>query len=133
MHIDASGLDISCLIDRLNTEYGLALVSLTFTPKGEEACAYRAVDAAGKTHFVRAQRANNNLDTCYAVTHALQHECGLRQVLAPYATRKGNFSIAFDGYTVAGFPFIDGPTVYERGVTAADITQAAQIMADLHG
>jgi hypothetical protein len=67
------------------------------------------------------------------VTHALHHVCGLSEALAPYATRQGTFSVPFNGYTVAVFPFIDGTTVYERGITAVDITQAAQIMADLHG
>ena len=134
MKLDTSGIDRAQLCRLLNAEYGLHVASATFLPKGEEAYGYVAEEPGGTRHFVRAQRAADvaTLESVFAVTSALRMQCGLSPVVAPYPNRRGTFTCQHDGYVVAVFPFIEGATAYELGLSDEGLAQAAALVRALH-
>jgi aminoglycoside phosphotransferase (APT) family kinase protein len=134
MKFDTSGIHLQDLVDLLAIGYGIPTVEIAFTPKGEEAFSYVARDVQGQRYFVRAQPAavNIDLEEVYAALAALHTRCGLRQVLAPLASRAGNFVLRHGPFRVAVFPFIDGASAYESGITDAQLAEVADVIAALH-
>jgi aminoglycoside phosphotransferase (APT) family kinase protein len=141
MKTDARDIDEQRLAQALNAEYGLRITSLDFVPKGEDAYVYFGQGAdgggyssSGGQYFIRAQSAAraDPLERVYQVTNALHVRYGLSQVIAPYATRRGAFTIKHDGYRIAVFPLIRGRTLYDQGASNADLAQAASVVAALH-
>ncbi len=136
MKIDTSGIDPGRLAQRLNAEYELDLdtPSVAFFPHGEEAYSYVGTGRDGGRHFIRAQRTTGApaLESVFAVTHGLHARCGLRQVVAPYQTRRGAFTCRHGEYTVAVFPFIEGPTAFEAGLSDEGLARATALIAGVH-
>jgi spectinomycin phosphotransferase len=118
----------------INAAYGLDLLSLTFIPKGEDAYAYVGRTSDGVRYFIRAQTASRAgpLERVYDITHALHTRFGLSAVVAPLPTRRGTYTLNHGSYVVAIFSFIQGRTLYDQGVSDADLAQAAHIVAGLH-
>ncbi len=134
MNIDTSGIEREHLARLLDAEYDLGVTSVAFLPVGEEAYSYVADDRHGARHFIRAQRVADaaGLEAVFTVTAALRDRRGLRQVVAPYRTRRGAFTCRYDGYSIAAFPFIAGATAYEAGLSAEGLAQAARLLAAVH-
>ena len=135
MKLDTPDLDKHHLLQTLHAAYGLDVTTLTFMPKGEDAYAYLAHARDGSRYFMRAQHSSRlaaDLEHVYAVTHMMHAHSDLRQVLAPYPTARGTFTVRIGEYTVALFPFVDGDTLYNRGTTDVDIIEAASLLAAVH-
>jgi spectinomycin phosphotransferase len=135
MKTDTPDIDKRRLARVIQAEYGLDISSFTFLPKGEDAYCYQAEDRESGRHFVRVQpdSRGDGLETAYQVAHSLHGECGLSQVVAPYATRAGKFVCPLDGHLVAIFPFIEGRTAYDNGISDEELAQAAALIAAVHG
>lgn len=134
MKADSSDIDKDCLRSLINAEYGLRISVLTFVPCGEDAYIYTAQNADNQPLFIRVQpfSKGKQLETAYAVTSLLHNYYGLKQVVAPYRTRHGNFTFSFKAYTVAVFPFIDGVTLYRQNVSEDEIRATARLLAQVH-
>jgi thiamine kinase-like enzyme len=134
MKTAAPDIDHAHLIDLINGEYNIAIDSLRFVPKGEEAYVYIGQTQNEERYFVRAQphAPTVALDQTYTITHALHRQHGLHQVVAPIATQQHTYTLQFRNYTVAVFPFIAGRTVYEQSATDADLRAAAMLLAAVH-
>jgi thiamine kinase-like enzyme len=135
MKFDTSNIDQNALIKHLNDAYGLSIVSIAFTPKGEEAFCYVARDHNGGDYFLQAQERDRarDLEAVYAVVVALHDRWGLSQALAPLRTAIGNLTSLFGQYTIATLPYVGGATAFEAGITDEQLGQAARTMARLHG
>jgi aminoglycoside phosphotransferase (APT) family kinase protein len=152
MKTAARDIDRHRLLQAINAEYGFGLSTLEFIPKGEEAYAYIAQGHDGARFFVRSQPSARarSLEVAYAVTDALQRQLG-PQIVSPYATTTGTFTVRYGKYTIAVFPFLEGSTLYEarvtddshwysttstesdeQGVTDADLRAQAALLAALH-
>lgn len=134
MQTERDDIDKQQLLLALEAAYGLALRSIVFTPKGEEAYTYIARTADDTLYFVRLQPADKarDLERLYPLLVDLQRQ-GLDHALAPLATCAGSFTVIFAGELVAVFPFVDGVTLWQREATLDDIGAAVSIIARLHG
>jgi hypothetical protein len=135
MKTEAPDIDHAQLIEVLNAEYGLGVASLRFVPKGEEAYAYIASAHSGEQYFVRAQpfsATRTVWENVYTITHALHKEHRLFQVVAPLNTNANRYTVRFNQYVVAVFPFIDGTTLYQHGAMDKDLGAAATLLAAVH-
>lgn len=134
MKTPAPDINETRLVESINAEYGLNISSVIFVPKGEEAYTYTAQDLDGMRYFIRVQPTARAmlLKHVYEVTHLLHTKYDLPQVVAPYATRHGTFTMSFSEYIGAVFPFIEGSTLYEQGASVTDVMQAATLLAAVH-
>lgn len=135
MKFDTSTIDLRALAHQVSDEYGIAVATLTFTPKGEEAYCYIVESEGGERAFLRAQlaRHGDNLESVYAITRALHNRGGLHQVLSPLPTRQGALTWRYSDYTVALFPFIAGVSAYEIELPDSGLDDVAALIARLHG
>jgi spectinomycin phosphotransferase len=134
MKTETRDIDKQQLMQAINAAYGLDITSLTFVPKGEDAHIYISGQPDGACHFVRAQAAARAvaLEPVYGITHTLRTQYGLAAIVAPCANCSGRFTLDFAGYIVAVFRYIEGRSLYDQGVSATDLKQAATIIAALH-
>lgn len=128
MQFDTSGIDRAALAREVGVRYGISVAGLAFVPKGEDA--YGFADE-GHRVFVRAQ-AGAMLKEPYEVAAALREEGGVRAVLAPLRGLDGTLSFRFGCFTVAIFPFIYGPSLWEMLPTDRPIAEAAAVIAQVH-
>ena len=134
MQHDTSGISYEQLIQLINLEYDLGIVSVVFLPRGEEAFAYLATGADGRRHFVRMQESARTADLGIALRVAarLRADCALEEVVAAYRNRRGSYTSYLGRYTVVLFPYVEGVSAWERPLTDEQVERAAAMMARLH-
>ncbi len=101
----------------LNAQYGIAAATVEFLPIGYDASAwaYRVVAAAGKRYFLKVRRGAIHAAPA-AIARYLKAE-GIGQVVAPLPTVLGQFMVPLEGYTLLLYPWIEGRTGMEAGLT----------------
>ena len=134
MKVESSEISRSALVAHLRCTYGLSITALAFTPKGEDAYAYRAAGTRGEQYFVRVQRAahDDRQEEVFAALEMLRAECGAATIVAPLRTTQRRFSSQFEQHVVAVFPFIDSTTAFDTTLSETQWRQLAAIMAELH-
>jgi spectinomycin phosphotransferase len=134
MKVASSALSLSALASHVRSRYGLSITTLAFTPKGEDADAYRATGSGGEQYFVRVQRGTEDVrqDTTYAALEMLRADCAMPAIVAPLRTTRGCFISRLEQHTVAVLPFIDGTTAFDTTLSETQWRQLAAIMAMLH-
>lgn len=135
MKYDTSGISLIDLTAHLTATYDVLIGDLRFSPQGEEAFNYIAAGAGDERFFVRVQPhgLNDHLEAVYAAVAALQSDCGITALLAPYRTRTGRFTSRLGSFSVVMFPFIPGTTAYEATISETDWRRTAETIAALHG
>jgi spectinomycin phosphotransferase len=134
MKTDTRDIDKHALAQAIHAAYGLDVAELTFMPEGEDAYVYRAGARDGTRYFVRVQPHGRApaLEQVYRATRALHDAHGMRQVVAPYATRHGACTLNLGAHVAAVFPFIDGATLWQHGASDDDLMAAAALLAAVH-
>ena len=134
MKVEPSAISESALASHVRSSYGLSITRLTFTPKGEDAYAYRAAAAGGEQYFVRVQRGTEDVhhEAVYAALEMLRTDCGMPAIVAPLRTTQGRFTSRLHQHAVAIFPFIDGTTAFDTRLNETQWRQLGAIMAALH-
>ncbi len=102
------------LIEALRREFGLSIASLAFLPLGADrnTAVYRAVADDGTPYFVKLR--SGPFEEATIVVPYLLWQQGVRQLIAPLATRSGALWGRLDGWAVIVSPFVDGKDGYER-------------------
>src|SRR6185503_15264977 len=129
MKVPAIDIIPSKLVDLIAAEYEFETSVPQFLPKGEDAYVYRAEAPGGKRLFVRLEARSQMLENVWTIREAL----GLKWVVTPFRTRAGRLTVPYLHYTVAVFPFIEGRSAYESGMTTEELMQVGQAIARLHG
>lgn len=134
MTAEAPDISEEELLGLLASEYGLDIASITFVPKGEEAYSYVAKVRDSGRVFVRVQESARAdlLETAFEVAYALSTQCELREVLAPVRSHAGEFTSRFEGYSIAVFPYVDGNSAYEVGLSDDGLRRVASLIAAIH-
>jgi spectinomycin phosphotransferase len=134
MTVESSAISPSALASHVRSKYGLSITTLGFTPKGEDADAYRATASGGEQYFVRVQRGTEDVrqEATYAALEMLRADCAMPAIVAPLRTTQGCFISRLEQYAVAVFPFIDGTTAFDTTLSETQWRQLAAIMAALH-
>jgi hypothetical protein len=129
MRAPANDIIPAKLRDVIAAEYGFEIALPQFLPKGEDAFVYRAQAAGGRQLFIRVEARSQMLENVCAIREAF----GLDWVVTALRTRTGRLAAPYLHYTVAVFPFIEGCTAHESGMTPEELAKAGHAIAGLHG
>jgi spectinomycin phosphotransferase len=134
MKVEPSAISRTALAAHLRSTYGLPITAITFTPRGEDACAYHAMAFGGEQYFVRVERGtqDDRLEDVSVVLATLRANCGIAAVVAPLRTTEGRFTSQIAQHTLAVFPFIEGTTAFDTRVSDTQWRQIGEIIAALH-
>src|SRR5690349_10023055 len=101
----------------LGAHYGIAAAEIAFLPIGYDASAwaYRVAAADGQRYFLKLRRGAIHMAPA-AIARYLKAE-GIGQVVAPLLTVTGQLMAPIEGYTLLLYPWIDGGSGMEAGLT----------------
>ena len=104
------------IISRLQEEYKLRLVELTFLPIGADSrtAVYRVVTADGTAYFLKLRR---NFNEVIVLIPLFLKENGVREIISPIATKSKQYWADFGDYKLILYPFIEGKDGFERELT----------------
>lgn len=119
---------VACLRD----DYGAQAVSVEFLPLGYDANAgvYRVEVADGDAYFLKAKKGGVDA-TSLAVPRALR-DAGIAQIAAPLLTRDGRLSADADAFALIVYPFIEGTTVMESGLSDDGWRELGAVVRRMH-
>ncbi len=101
------------IISRLQDEYGLHVVEVTFLPLGADVntAVYHAVTKDEKAFFLKLRKGAFN-EASVALPRLLKAQ-GVQAIIAPLETRKGLLWGSLEAYKMILYPFIQGRNGYE--------------------
>lgn len=107
------------ILDCLENDFGWRIAEIAFLPLGadQNTAVYRARPHDGMQYFVKLRLGDFNAASVL-VPHYLSRQ-GIQQIIPPQATRGGQLWAALDTCRVIVYPFVDGQTGYEEGMSAA--------------
>ncbi len=100
---------VACLRD----QYGLNIAMIAFLPLGADVntAVYRAVTADDTPYFVKLRRGVFD-ETSVRVPQFL-HDRGIRQIIAPIATRERQLRASLDDFSLIVYPFVEGHDAWD--------------------
>jgi Phosphotransferase enzyme family len=118
----------------LHVEYGFETVSLTHLAKGEDSYCYVVEAVAHRKYFVRLQPARGRAtsEAALRIAQGLSEHCSLPEIVGAIRTRDRPLMCSYGRYRVAAFPFIEGPTAWEMGLSESQLTAGARVLRRLH-
>ncbi len=105
------------IISYLNTDYGINVVTLTFSPLGADmnASVYKAKTHDQSSYFVKIKRGHHH-DISIAIV-GLLHDTGIQQIIPPIKTIHGQPTKSIEDFTLIVYPFIEGQDGFSRNLT----------------
>jgi spectinomycin phosphotransferase len=118
----------SCIED----QYGLTAVTLDFLPLGLDTRAgvYRVVDEQGTAYFLKAKFGPFYEPSCLIPGYLSDQ--GIISVVAPLPTRSNALWAAVGEWTVILYPFIEGDTGWDPGMTVAQWQALGTALKQIH-
>ncbi len=115
----------------LREQYGITAFEVEFLPLGYDyaASVYR-ISAASGTYFLKLKQGVVD-PAALRIPHWLRTR-GIEQVIAPLLTLNGELSVVADEYTLILYPFVDGATAMERGMTEAQWIEFGAVLRRIH-
>ena len=106
-----------CIIDCLNTNYGINVVTLTYITLGADidASVYKAQTHDNLSYFVKIKR-GYHCDIA-AIIQRLLYDAGISQIIAPITTNYGQAVLAIDDCMLTVYPFIEGKDGFSCNLT----------------
>lgn len=100
------------ILARLQEEYDLGVDQIAFLPLGADlgTAVYRVITDDGTPYFLKLRKGFDEI--AVTVPLFLQSQ-GIREIIAPIATRSNRFWLAFGEYTMILYPYIEGQDGYE--------------------
>ncbi len=101
----------------LGDAYGLCAAQVVFLPLGADVntAVYRAVAADGAPYFVKLRR--GDFAEIAVMLPKYLSDLGIREIIAPLATRSGRLWANLGPFKVILYPFIEGHNGYEADLT----------------
>ncbi len=120
------------IIDCLRSDYNLHITSLVFMPLGYDpnASVYRVLTTDGNAYFLKLKR--GAVDELSLTIPEFLKTHGLKQVIAPLKTRTGRLRTRVEDFTVLLYPFIDGRSGKEIGLTDSQWSEFGTALKKLH-
>lgn len=130
--LEKPNLDDHALIACLRDAFGVAVVDLAFLPLGNDAstAVYRAVAAGGECYFCKLRR--DDFDEVSVMLPHFLHEQGIPQIIAPLPTLSGELWAFFDPFFVILYPFVEGSSGYDVGLTLPQWAEFGAAMRAIH-
>ena len=129
-----SGLAEDDLVAALRTHYGIAATSAELVPGGEDANAwvYRVEARQMQTpYLVKVRTADRRNEAATAIPRYL-HEGGVAHVVAPIRSAAGSLSVEAAGFSLTVYPFIEGRTGTDAGLSERHWRALGHIVRRLH-
>lgn len=114
----------------LKEHFDLTPGELTFLPLGEDSWVYRARCADGSAWLVRLKQDAGQ--DALEVSAWLRYDAGLEWVVAPCPSRTGRYAVPAGELWLTLTPWVDGPELMARGLTAGDGKKIGRLLAQLH-
>lgn len=118
----------------LRERYGLPVSDLVFLPIGNESNTWvyhaHAADSAG--YFVKLKKLSGTVYEPSVRIPRYLHDHGIAAVVAPIRSRPGALWVEIAPYVLAVYPFIEGGTGMEIGLTPPQWTAFGRILHAIH-
>ncbi len=130
--IGTESLSAQCIIDCLNTKYGIMVAELTRIPLGADidAAVYKAQADNRATYFVKIRRGSHN--DIGPVVQRLLYDAGMQQIIAPIKTNDGQAMHLIDDCTLIVYPFIEGKDGFSCSLTDDQWITLGRALRQLH-
>jgi spectinomycin phosphotransferase len=104
------------ITDWLLDHYGLRVVEVEFLPTGyQNTAAYRVVTEEDKSYFLKLRR--DVFEETSVTLPLFLRDLGLRQIIAPIATRSRQYWAYLDDFNVILYPFVAGHNAFKVALT----------------
>lgn len=125
-------LSNATMLTCLRTQYGLPVANLTFLPIGHDSSAwvYQAQTDDGTAYFVKLRTGIAN-EAGLRLPRYL-HDHGVTHVVAPLPTATQTLWASVDGYALILYPFIDGTTGMQSGMSDRQWVDYGAILRQMH-
>jgi spectinomycin phosphotransferase len=125
-------LDHAALAEHLRRGWGLQPRTISFLPVGHDASAwaYDVHTEPGRRYFVKVR--TRPAPTAAALVPRLLRERGLDQAVAPLPTLDGQPWWPADRLQLGVYPYVDGTTAWQPGLSATQWTAYGKFLGGLH-
>ncbi len=120
------------IIDCLNTDYSIAIATLTFLPLGADmnASVYKAHTQDGLSFFVKLKRGHHH-DISVTLL-SLLHSSGIQQIIPPIKTIHGRPTQHIDDFTLIVYPFVEGQNGFCYNLTDDQWVTLGKVLRQIH-
>lgn len=114
--LEKPNLQEARITDWLLDHYGLRVVDVGFLPTNyENTAAYRVVTEDEKSYFLKLRR--DVFEETSVTLPLFLRDLGLRQIIAPIATRSRQYGAYLDDFNVILYPFVAGHNAFKVALT----------------
>lgn len=119
------------ILKYLNTDYALAVETLTPLTLGADlqAALFKA-DAQDKSYFVKLKQ--GSAQTLGVQIVEMLAEVGIKHVIAPIRTPKGQTTLSFDNHTLIVYPFIEGNDGFSEPLSDEQWVSLGKVLRQVH-
>ena len=130
--IEKQPLSLKRIIDCLNTDYGIAVATLTFLSLGADmnASVYKAHTPDGLSYFVKLKRGHHH-DISVTLLSLLQSS-GIQQIIPPIKTIHGKPTQHIDDFTLIVYPFVEGQNGFCYNLTDEQWVTLGKVLREVH-
>ena len=130
--IEKQPLSLQRIIDCLNTDYGIAVATLTFLALGADinASVYKAHTHNGLSYFVKLKRGYHH-DISVALLSLLQSS-GIQEIIPPIKTTHGKEAQHIDDFTLIVYPFVEGQNGFCYNLTDEQWVTLGKVLRQVH-
>src|SRR5262249_26855734 len=112
-------------------QYGLQILEVTFLPIGYElTVVYRVVAEDKSPYFLKLKR-DMFEDSSVTVPRFLRDQ-GVRQIIAPVATKSHQLWAQFGDFTAILYPFVDGQNAFKALLTEGQWVELGAALKSIH-
>ncbi len=120
------------IVDWILDHYRLQVIELEFLPTNyRNTAAYRLVAADHKSYFLKLRR--DVLDEASVTVPAFLRSVGIRQIIAPLATRSRQYWAGLDDFNVILYPFVDGYNAFRVPLSKEQWIDFGSALKKIHG
>lgn len=116
----------------LRDAFGIAAERITFLPLGADVntAVYRVETGAGMPYFLKLR--GGAFDDSSVELLKFFSDQGIRQIIAPLTTTKGQLRANFDSYTVILYPYVEGRDGYKVKLTEQQWAEFGAALKQIH-
>ena len=121
------------IIAALDAQYGISVARLAFLPLGSDSASavYRVRAADGAAYLLKVRAGAGFSESSLAVPHYL-HDQGVPHIVAPFPTVAQMLWVGVDDFALSLYPFIDGRTGADVGLSAQHWQALGTTMKQIH-
>lgn len=125
-------LSDQCIIDCLNSNYGIKVAKLILLPIGADmnASVYKAELHDQSAYFIKLKRGHH--DDISATIISLLYDTGIQQIISPIKNNYGQPIQYIDDFTLIVSPFVEGQDGFNRDLTNEQWVTLGKVLRQIH-